>query len=130
MGKQDFETRRQRLLEGGCPVHGIGVTQTGDFYLKEDGSVFAIFSCPRNDCDITIRGNPSKNFWEATPETAPLVGLEPKNENIYSYDEITDAFGRIDPKLAIRAYQHMKASGLSPREIVEAALTLYLDSHS
>ncbi|MFC3860785.1 hypothetical protein ACFOPQ_08410, partial [Deinococcus antarcticus] len=80
MGKQDFETRRQRLLEGGCPVHGIGVTQTGDFYLKEDGSVFAIFSCPRNDCDITIRGNPSKNFWEATPETAPLVGLEPKNE--------------------------------------------------
>lgn len=129
MAKQDFETRRQRLAEGGCPIHGIGVTQTGDFYLKEDGTEYAIFSCPRKDCDVTVRGNPSKNFWEPTPETAPLLGLKPSKEVIHTYNEITSAFGRIETELAIKAYKFSVESGRSPREIVEAALAKYLESH-
>ena len=128
MAKQDFETRQLRLSSGGCPIHGIGVTQTGHWYAREDGTSFAIFSCPRGDCDITLRGNPSTNFWEATPETAPLLGLAPAAEKVYDLDDLFLAFGRIETRLALRAYQFALASGCTPQDVIETALTKYLDS--
>lgn len=128
MAKQDFETRRQRLASGGCPIHGVGVTQTGDFFVKADGTTFAIFSCPRGDCDITVRGHPGNNFWEATPETAPLIGESPDTSKTYNYNDLTGSFGRINTEVAIRAFDHSVETGESPREIVEAALTEYLNT--
>lgn len=130
MAKQDFETRRERLASGGCPIHGVGLTQTGNFFVKTDGTSFAIFSCPRSNCDITVRGHPENNFWEATPETAPLMGESPDISKIYDYNDLTGSFGRINAKVAIRAFDHSVENGESSREIIEAALTEYLNTHS
>lgn len=128
MSKQDFETRRRRLASGACPVHGVGVTQTGHWYIKADGTSFAIASCPRGDCDITVRGDPRANFWEATPETAPLVGEAPDTSKVYREDDLTVAFGMIDRQLAMRAYDYWQETGGRPEEIVEAALMAYLEA--
>ncbi|GGL15635.1 hypothetical protein [Deinococcus radiotolerans] len=128
MAKQDFETRRQRLAKGACPIHGIGLSQSGSFYTKADGTQFAIFSCPRHDCGITVRGNPSTNFWEATPETAALVGEAPDTAATYRYHDLQGAFGAIDNHLAVRAFAYSSETGQSPQALIEAALTAYLDA--
>jgi hypothetical protein len=128
MAKQDYETRRQRLSNGGCPIHGVGVTQTGNFFVKADGTLFAIFSCPRGDCDVTVRGNPGQDFWEATPETALLLGEAPDTSRIYDYNTLSGAFGRIDTQVAMRALDYSVETGERPIDIVEAALTEYLDT--
>jgi hypothetical protein len=39
----------RRLADGCCPIHGIGMTQTG---LTNDETAF-VCACPRKDCGIT-----------------------------------------------------------------------------
>lgn len=50
MAKQSRADRVRRLESGACPVHGIGMDQTG---LQGEGSArLFIAECPRRDCNI------------------------------------------------------------------------------
>ena len=43
-------TPQQRLEQGCCPVHGIGMGQIGCWYYPPDAEAFTVVQCPRRDC--------------------------------------------------------------------------------
>jgi hypothetical protein len=55
MAKQSQADRVKRLLKGGCPIHGMGMTQVG--ILPSRGRQIDLVECCRKDCSIqaTVR---------------------------------------------------------------------------
>ena len=68
MRGQDDLTRRRRLNQGRCPVHGIFLTQSGvslDDQGNPDGD---LVECPRRDCKFETAARPGTKLWEALHE--------------------------------------------------------------
>lgn len=51
--KQSIQDRKERLLSGRCPVHGLDMTQVGRTGKDEDGAM--VVQCSRRDCQIQGR---------------------------------------------------------------------------
>lgn len=72
MAKQTAKDRFERLKDGCCPIHGIGMSQIG---LEGEGAEQRfLVGCPRKDCEI--KGTSVEPFGpvELRPEYATLIG--------------------------------------------------------
>ena len=71
MAKQSKQDRELRLSIGGCPVHGIDMSQKS--WDQNNGNPYSIVECPRNDCDIRAKAYSYDGPWELMPEFEYLL---------------------------------------------------------
>jgi hypothetical protein len=56
MRGQSNAARADRLRDGRCPTHGLGMGQVAGWYQPTDGSpAYTIEGCPRSSCDVRAR---------------------------------------------------------------------------
>lgn len=72
MAKQSARDRAQRLAEGNCPIHGIGMPQVG--LHGEGAAVRFLVGCPRKDCSILGTALEAGGPVELLQEYAHLLG--------------------------------------------------------
>lgn len=61
--KQDEVSRRRRIAGGNCPIHGVGLVQTG-IEQQPDGGALPVVACPRQDCSYKATPNPGSLLWK------------------------------------------------------------------
>jgi hypothetical protein len=73
--KQSAADRQERLDEGGCPIHGIGLSQISGWYEETDwtkrrtlGKHFTLVSDGREDCPLVAKAYAFEGPYELLPE--------------------------------------------------------------
>ncbi len=75
MAKQSIEDKVARLNDGCCPIHGIGMSQEGNFGdIEEDR---AVVGCPRGDCNVKGLAASCDSPVELLPEFSALLTPAP-----------------------------------------------------
>jgi len=60
---QDDLSRRRRLNQGRCPIHGTSLCQSSVWQDGEEAG--PVVECPRDDCDFRIEVKPGTKLYIA-----------------------------------------------------------------